>query len=227
MNIYWFYLIIEFSWSKVVQNSFWIEIKLSPLESFITGSFLWIKFIFLVTTYRGRRATCKWSLVRCSAEVRDREKEPFIDSMHTYVVCYATNLLITDMDTLRTIRPSTSPTRPFVRYQIVQFLKAPNTQTTRVQTTWCGVWSGRDPFRMPCENYVLIYPHVWEKKNWKSPILGILVPMSECATWNLPRLRLFAQLYFFHQLHWAKTIFHICIPLLSQLTPAIVWRNKK
>ena len=82
--------------------------------------------------------------------------------MHTYVVCYATNLLITDMDTLRTIRPSTSPTRPFVRYQIVQFLKAPNTQTTRIQTTWCGVWSGRDPFRMPCENYVLIYPHVWE-----------------------------------------------------------------
>ena len=70
------------------------------------------------------------------------------------------------------------------------------------------------------------YHWPWQK-NWKSPILGILVPMSECAKWNLPRLRLFAQLYFFHQLHWAKTIFHICIPLLSQLTPAIVWRNKK
>ena len=110
------------------------------------------------------QARCKWTLVPCSAEVRARQKEPFIDSIHTYVVCYTTNLLITDMDTLRTIRPSTSPTRPFVRYQIVQFLKAPNTQTTRIQTTWCGVWSGRDPFRMPCENYVLIYPHVWEKK---------------------------------------------------------------
>ena len=182
---------------------------------------------FLERVYRAGQARCEWTLVPCSAEVRARQKEPFIDSMHTYVVCYTTNLLITDMDTLRTIRPSTSPTRPFVRYQIVQFLKAPNTQTTRIQTTWCGVWSGRDPIRMPCENYVLIYPHVWEKKNWKSPILGILVPMSKCAKWNPSRLRLFAQLYFFHQLHWAKTIFHICIPLLSQLTPAIVWRNKK
>ena len=116
------------------------------------------------TLYRAGQARCEWTLVPCSAEVRARQKEPFIDSMHTYVVCYATNLLITYMDTLRTIRPSTSPTRPFVRYQIVQFLKTPNTQTTRIQTTWCGVWSGRDPFRIPCENYVLIYPHVWEKK---------------------------------------------------------------
>ena len=50
MNIYDFSPIIDFNSSKIVQNSFWREIKTDSLK-LSTKSFLQIKFISNLTTY--------------------------------------------------------------------------------------------------------------------------------------------------------------------------------